>query len=148
MKQFFDWDEELGLAVCTLQVEGGKKFIGTAQCAVEDQDMKSMHTGMEIASMRASLNALIDERDNIWLPGLKALKEVFYCINRSGEYDKSHYEAKMLYRKIQEYEANLKYVRNAIKSLKANLTRYIDNKENYYIKLRKLRAGQNQLNNQ
>lgn len=135
----YDWDEELGIATCTIKVDGGKTFTGRSYCSDKDLDVKSEYTGCTIAYYRAILNSLLDERDNILLPGLKALKQLYYSINKSKNYNRYSYEAKMLYNQIQHYEDDLKFIRNYINDIKADLTRYINDKEYFAINLRKIR---------
>lgn len=142
----YNWDAENGVAKCVLVLEGNKKFSGYAFCAEEDKDMKSQITGCTIALFRAQLSAFIDERDNILKPGLRALKDLYYSINRSKEYNPKSYEAKMLYRKIRQKEEDIKFLNKFIKDKKAELTKYIDDKETFYQELRSFRKGQNQSN--
>lgn len=135
----YEWDEETGVALCTLRTRDGKTFVGTAYCAEEDEDVKSKFTGSIIAYNRALIKELIDERDNIIIPGLKALKELYYSINKSKKYNRYSYEAIMLYNKIQQYEDDLTYIRSNLKRIKAELSEYINGKQVFANSLRKIR---------
>lgn len=142
----YNWNEDSGVATCNIRI-GDKTFIGEAFCASEDRDVMSEFTGCTIALQRAQLKVLLDEKNNILIPGLKALKQLFYSINKSKKYDRYSYEATMLYNQIQHYEEDIKYLNQAIYQTKYNLKQYLSDKEKFHTNLRKVRQKEDTQNN-
>lgn len=138
----YSWDPDSGIATCTFRV-GDKSFVGEAKCAEADLDMMSEFTGCTIALQRAQLKILIDERDNIIQPGLKALKQLYYSINCSKKFNSDSYETTMLLNQIQHYEDDLAYIKNAIEFTRRRLKQYLQDKEQFHENLRKIRKKEN-----
>ena len=86
-KVIYNYNEDTGIAFCTIY-EYGLEFMGAALCHPDDKDMKSERTGCEIANRRAYIHLLCHERDNIIAPQLKALKQLYYSINKSKNFNK------------------------------------------------------------
>jgi hypothetical protein len=141
-KPEFYWNEEERVAKCWL-TDGTNKFLGIAACHPNDIDMMSEKVGCELAYHRAIIEALKHERDNMIKPSLKALKQVFYSINRSKKFNKKSYEAKMLWRQIQNWQTDLDTINYMIDTEKALIRDYIQKKEEFYQLLRTKRTGQN-----
>ena len=134
------WDEERGIASCIIYYNN-LEFKGTAFCHPEDKDMQSKLTGQTIAEWRAMRQYFRHMRDNELKPQLKALKQLYYAMNRSKEFDPKSYQSKMLYRHIQYIKMDLDTINNNIATLSQNLRDYIKNKDNVYQSLRKIKQA-------
>lgn len=139
----YDWYEETGQAVCTI-VDKGKIYQGFAWCKEEDRDMMSSKTGLTIAEYRAHIAQSKGIRDNEIKPGLAALKQAKYAINQSKYFNENSYEYRMLEQQIKNYEQDLIFIKNTIALQKANLNQYMQNKADFYNKIRKNRSERNQ----
>lgn len=142
----FNWDPESGVAICAL-TDGYNMFIGTAACAEEDIDMMSEKTGCQIALWRAEIKYYTHIRDNELKPALKALKHVYYTMNRSKHFNSKSYENIMLWRQIRQKENDLATINYMIADQKKQLKEYIDEKDKFYKRVRANRktdsVGQN-----
>lgn len=130
-KYDFYWDEGIGFAKCTLITQYGQ-FTGIAQCHPDDEDMMSEKVGCEIAYSRATINSLTHARDNVIKPSLKALKQLYYSMNRSKKYNKKSYESKMLWSQIRIWQTDLNTVNTMLAAEKQDLKIYIETKEKLY----------------
>lgn len=134
----FYWDEDSGIAQCELE-ENGKKFVGIAKCAKDDQDMKSHLTGEEIALHRAQIKYYTHIRDNEIIPQLNILKQFYYSINLSSKYNKNSYENKKLLKLIEAKKDELEIIRNMIYITKKDLHEYLEAKEKLFKLMRRNR---------
>lgn len=139
---YYEWDESLGAAYCVLTYNN-IKFKGEAICHPDDKDMQSKLTGQTIAEIRAMIKYLRHIRDNEIKPKLAALKQFYYSINRSKEYNKKSYESRMLYRQIRNYEKDLDAIKEEIARITNFMNEYITTKEAQYQLIRQHRKGQN-----
>lgn len=139
-KTQYTWDKDTQIAKCIINYNN-TQFIGIAQCHPDDNDMSNKLTGQTIAEFRAVIQVLKYKRDCEIVPQLKALKQLYYSINKSKYYNKKSYEARMLYRHINMLEEDLKAIREEIKSLKDSLKFYLDAKETYYQAVRRKRTA-------
>ena len=108
--------------------------------------MKSEKTGLTIAEYRARIAQSKGIRDNEIKPGLAALKQAKFAMNQSKKYfNADSYEYRMLEQQISNYEKDLIFINNMISLHKARLNEYMQNKAQFYDKIRKNRAkkGQN-----
>lgn len=80
-------------------------------------------------------------RDNELKPQFKALKQLYYAMNRSKEFDPKSYQSKMLYRHIQNIKMDLNTINNNIAMLSQNLRDYIKDKDEVYQSLRKIKQA-------
>lgn len=131
---YFAFDKESGTATCILY-DNDKTYCGAALCHPDDRDMMSKRTGLEIAYRRAEIQALRGFRDEIKIE-LRALKQLYYSINRSKYYNSKNYEARMLNRHIAMTESDLEVVKETIKNKNKELRDYITDKDNFYKKVR------------
>lgn len=138
----FSFDEESGKTICKM-IEGDNIFYGGAYCHPEDSDFKAKMTGEHIAAMRARIKKLKHELNNVLKPGLAALNQLYFSINRSKRYQKSSYEAKAIRRQIKIKEAEINLLKDIIKDQQDELKNYIDNKEKLYQRTRKIRDKEN-----
>jgi hypothetical protein len=141
------WDEETGVAGCILTDSNDKTYTGTAFCAEEDQDMKSEKTGCTIAAYRAEIDYYKSMRDNEIKPGLKALRQLYYSINTSKNFDEKSYCARMLKRQIRQYETDLAVVNDLLASAKQDLKTFLADKEKAYSSFRRMRKNKAQADN-
>ena len=140
MKYEYDWSPEFGWATCTIY-DHDNKFYGAAKCHPDDEDMKNRLAGQNIAEGRASIKYLQHYRDNELRPQLKILKQLYYSMNRSKQFDRKSYEARMLFRQISRLTTEIEEVNSDIKTIKAMVSAYIDQKDMEYKKIRAHRAA-------
>ena len=137
----FGWDPQNGFATCILS-DGKNTFVGQAECAEEDMDMISEKTGCTIALMRAEIEYYIHVRDNEILPALKALKQLYYSMNRSKHFNEFSYENKMLRRQIHQKETDLAVIKQMLNDEKQELKTMIEEKDYFYKRVRANRSAQ------
>lgn len=135
---YYDWNKEEGIATCVL-FDGRNPFIGIAKCHPDDADFQSEKTGMIIAESRAEIKALQHYKNNILQPGLDALNQLYHSINKSKNYNKKSYEAKMLYRQIRMKEKDIELIKEVLKQRKQYLKEFIDDKDAFYKSVKKNR---------
>ena len=143
IKPIFHYDKETGCSTCVIETKYGK-FNGTACCHPDDMDMASEKVGCEIAYSRAAVNSLKYERDNIIKPSLKALKQLYYSMNRSKRFNPKSYEYKMLKRQIECWEFDLAMISDMIDTETTWIRDYINTKEALY---QNIRANRNNRQN-
>ena len=134
----FKWDPDTGTATCIL-TDGHNIFVGIATCSPEDQDMMNEKTGCHIAQFRAEIDYLIHIRDNELKPKLAALKQLYFSINKSSHFNEKSYETKMLRRQIYLINSDLNAVKEELTQVKEDLKFYLQEKENFYKKVRENR---------
>ena len=143
IKPIFHYDKETGCSTCIIETKYGK-FSGTACCHPDDMDMASEKVGCEIAYSRAAIDSLKYERDNVIKPSLKALKQLYYSMNRSKKFNPKSYEYKMLKRQIECWEFDLAVINDMIDTERTWIRDYINTKEALYQNIRANRnSGQN-----
>lgn len=143
IKPIFHYDKETGCSTCIIETKYGK-FSGTACCHPDDMDMASEKVGCEIAYSRAAIDSLKYERDNVIKPSLKALKQLYYSMNRSKKFNPKSYEYKMLKRQIECWEFDLAVINDMINTERTWIRDYINTKEALYQNIRANRnSGQN-----
>ena len=130
-KVIYSFDDKTGVSYCSI-FEYGLEFTGIAVCHPDDRDMLSERTGCEIANRRAYIHLLCHERDNIIAPQLKALKQLYYSINKSKNFNKKGYAEKALYRHVRMLEYDLTAIKEEIATEKQSLKDYISGKEKFY----------------
>ena len=142
-RPIFHYDKETGCSTCIIETKYGK-FSGTACCHPDDMDMASEKVGCEIAYSRAAIDSLKYERDNVIKPSLKALKQLYYSMNRSKKFNPKSYEYKMLKRQIECWEFDLAVINDMINTERTWIRDYINTKEALYQNIRTNRnSGQN-----
>lgn len=134
MKKLYNWDAEKGIATCEIIVNN-QIFHGEAHCHAEDRDYGNELTGCMIAETRSVIKYLAYVRHERTI-ALKAFKHLYKCLSTSKHFNKKSYEAKMLYRQIKIYQAEIDELKLQINSLKDNLKEYIDFKDSLYRKFR------------
>lgn len=134
----YEYDKEGGVTTCILTY-GQNIFLGIAQCHEDDKDMQNEYTGCCIALSRAKIEYFAHVRDHEIKPGLAALNQVYYTINRSKQFNPKSYEHIMLQRQIQQKENDLAVIKAMLTTEKQNLREFLEMKENFYKKIRKNR---------
>lgn len=132
----FTWDEDKGIATCVLQDGDNNYFIGMAQCCDADKDMQSEKTGCNLALRRAEIKYYIHIRDNEIKPVLKTLQHLYSNMSTSKHFNPKGYEAKMLYRKIQQFKNDLDMINEILADAKQELKTTIEKKEQFYQRVR------------
>jgi len=117
-KESYNWNEETGKAIVKVEDNMGHTFIGVAQCHPDDMDIKSKNLGLELADIRARLNAIRHIRDNEIKPALKMLKHLQSTMEKSKRYNPKSYEARMLRRQIHMHQSDLLNIKNLISDYK------------------------------
>jgi len=97
--------------------------------------MMSEKTGCEIAYHRAVIHALEDHLVEL-KSELSGLNKYFYTINQSKYYEPESYMAQMLFRQIQQRNDDIRITKNMISKEKTNLKQYMENKAEFYKKIR------------
>ena len=111
------WNEETGQATFTIDYKNNK-FVGAATCCDEDKDYKSEIFGCSLAENRATRKYFAFIRDCEILPELKALKQLYYSMKHSSQFNPKSYEARMLYRQVKQREEDLKIIKFSIQDLR------------------------------
>lgn len=135
------WDAETGVATCTLTYQGAK-FIGKAQCHVQDRDFCSEKTGLSIAEKRAMLK-LCKRLKNDTRIRYEALERLYKILSNNGKIDPDSYEVNIVYHEMLNFKTEYILYKEAIKSLYQELNEFISNKATIYSILRKNRAKAN-----
>ena len=138
----FFFDEDKGITTCTYRTEN-REFIGKAYCHPDDFDFKAKITGESISERRAKIKYLKHELNCNLRPGLAALKQLYFSVDRSKFYNKTDYLAKALTRQIKIKESEIELLKDIIKDKEDSLKNYIDEKEKLYQRLRKMRDKEN-----
>ena len=134
-----EWEEDIGLASCTLTDTYDRKYIGTSICHPDDLDMMNEKTGCEIAHRRAEIMMLKGYVKNELKPRLRALKQLYYSMNRSQYFNEKSYENKMLQSQIRVIKNELDTTNEIIAELEYDLSRYLNEKDEFYKKVRRHR---------
>lgn len=92
---YFEWDEQNHQALCIIEDNKGRLFIGTATCHEDDIDMVSCRTGEEIAYRRAKIENLKTIKADLKLQ-ISALNQLYYSMNTSKKFNSKSYENRML----------------------------------------------------
>lgn len=129
---------EDGHAVCEVVDNMGRIIKGEAWCAEEDKDFESILMGSTIAEMRAQIEAAKTYRNDLKIK-LSALKQLYYSMNQSKQFNPKSYENKMLHRQIRLIEADLEIAIHQLAVLKLDLYEYINDKDQLHQRLRKKR---------
>ena len=95
-KPIYRWNDEMGIATCTLVDNiNNKTYTGKAVCHPDDRDFMTDKAGLTIASSRATIKALQSYKNDELRPGLKALNQLYYSIKHSKNFKANSYEARV-----------------------------------------------------
>ena len=139
MKPRFEWDEEKGIATCTIYYKN-KKYTGSATCHELDNDMKSEKAGTQLAIWRAEIDYYKHIKNDEILPSIRALKHLYSTMVQSKQFNENSYENKRLWKQIRSYEADLTVINHELAVLKENIKDYIQEKDKFYKQIRKHRS--------
>ncbi len=140
-KPEFTWNEETGVATCTI-FDANVSYVGVSYCHPTDRDMMSPKTGQNLAYMRAQVKALQAHKNNEIKPALNALKQLYYSMKHCGKFNPESYENKMLQRQIAMQEDDLKITKDMIHNIQLEMKHMIDEKDDFYKKVRANRKGE------
>ena len=132
-----EFNEETRTTYCYITDEKNRLFVGMATCHEDDIDMMSWRTGEEIAFRRAKIHYLQTVRDADLKPALAALKQLYYSMAHSSQFNSKSYENKMLQRQIRFFELDLATNKEMLAYERKNLKDYINGKEKIYKRIRK-----------
>ena len=138
-KTKIEWFGETGVAFCTITDSYNRTYHAEALCHPNDQDMMSEKTGCEIANRRAEIMVLKGYVKNELKPRLRALKQLYYSMNRSKYFNEKSYENKMLQSQIRVIKNELDTTNEIIAELEYDLSRYLNEKDEFYKKIRRHR---------
>ena len=142
----YTWIEETGEATYTIYYNN-LTFTGRATCHPDDEDMKSQMLGLRIAETRALLAYMRHIRDNELRPQIASLKQLYYSMKHSKQYNPKSYEAKMLYRQIDSLEEDLHNLRIEINTIRFRHLQYMREKEELHQVLREKRKAKSDQTN-
>ena len=139
------YDPDSGIAQVILTDCHGRLYSGIAICAEQDNDMKAEYTGYTIAEKRAWISFYKGWLRNEIKPQLRALRQLYFSMNRSKSYNDGHYEAYMLRRMIFRLEQQWTDLEGDISRMQLDLRNYIDNKDKLYKAIRAKRIQENEI---
>ena len=121
------FDEDTGYACYLYRASNGKVYRGEALCHTDDKEFMSKLTGLHIAKMRCMIEYAKDEKIRIY-GKLQGIKQIYYSIIQSKNFNRDNYESKMIYRQMKLIEEEYKDICNSITELKNGLKTYLDSK--------------------
>lgn len=121
------FDENTGHACYLYRASNGKVYRGEAICHTDDKEFMSKLTGLHIAKMRCMIGYAKDEKIRIY-GKLQGIKQIYYSIIQSKNFNRDNYESKMIYRQMKLIEEEYKDICNSITELKNGLKTYLDSK--------------------
>ena len=139
-KMNFSWDPKTGSSLCIIQTKH-KTYYGYALCSIEDRDMMNEKTGCFIAEKRAMIKMLRDERDELKIE-FKALKKYLSSMIYSKYFDTTSYPIRRLQRQMQDLLKQIDETKKSLKEEENSLTQYIQQKTEFYKKIRANRKAQ------
>lgn len=139
MEPIYKWHEEIGVAECTIyDPETNKPVTGVARCGPEDVDMKSEKTGCEIAYRRALIKLLKEKQSRTKLIR-NAYKDLLVTYEKRPGYNKEDPLVRIARKRYYNTLEDIRTLESAIVNFKADLKSFIDEKDKFYVRLRKLR---------
>ena len=126
----YDWDEETGIATCTI-TKGSVSYTGIAICHENDKDMKNEKTGCTIATIRAEIACYVAERN-----ALAAQSQVLSELILSNKAHKKDRVFRTIVKKDKDIASKLEQTRIRISILRNDLHELIQKKEALYQKIR------------
>lgn len=121
------FDEDTGHACYLYRASNGKVYWGEAMCHPDDEEFMSKFTGIHIAKMRCMIEYAKDEKTRIY-GKLQGIKQIYYSIIQSKNFNRDNYESKMIYRQMKLIEEEYKDICDSITELKNGLKAYLDSK--------------------
>ena len=134
MKPQFYFNPEDGSSLCVITTKNST-YVGTAQCLDSDRDMMSEKTGCEIAYHRAIIHSLQDHLADL-KSELMGLHKYYYSVNQSKYFDEHSYMANMLKSQIEQHNDDILTTKALIHKEKDYLKTYLQNKADFYQKIR------------
>lgn len=139
----FEEDCDNRLTCCYIVDEQDRIAVGAAMCHEDDLDMISARTGQELSYRRAHMDYLRIKRDQDLKPRLAALKQLYYSMKHSKQFNPKSYENRMLQRQIRIIEFDLTTIKEILAHERQSLKEYIAGKDKIHNRLRARNAGQN-----
>ena len=121
------FDEDTGHACYLYRASNGKVYCGEALCHPDDKEFMSRLTGLHIAKMRCMIEYAKDEKIRIY-GKLQGIKQIYYNIIQSKNFNRDNYESKMIYRQMKFIEREYIDICDSIAELKNGLKVYLDSK--------------------
>ena len=121
------FDEDTGYACYLYRASNGKVYCGEALCHKDDKEFMSKLTGLHIAKMRCMTEYAKDEKIRIY-GKLQGIKQIYYSIIQSKNFNRDNYESKMIYKQMKLIEKEYRDICDSITELKNGLKTYLDSK--------------------
>lgn len=112
--------------------------VGEAKCMPQDMDMMSEKTGGDIALYKATIKILRNKRKRT-RQEYRVLKNLLKTYKNRPNFDASDPYVRILKRKIYSYSQDIEYLNNCENNCREELRKYIDEKDNFYQKIRAMR---------
>lgn len=133
MKTNFSYDQETKTTICKIQIHD-RVYFGTTKCHIEDADMESPKIGEEIAYQRAVIRLLKDSK-KFYLAQRKTLMDFKASLGNC----KSNAITHKLDTEINTLTSECSEIDNAVENIQLQIKDYIDQKQKFQDKVRKLR---------
>lgn len=137
----YTWDQETGIATCRYIDKFNREFTGTAVCHPEDEDIKSWRSGYTIAEYRTRI-ALAKAKNNDAKIAYEAVRQIYYSIKHSKNYNDDSYEAKMIKHQLKLRQEEVAQTKSDYKLLKADFRLYMRKKDELNQKYREQKDSQ------
>lgn len=137
-----NYNPETGVATVTL-VWQGQEFIGKAFCHPDDKDMVNELTGLSIAEGRATIKLLKHYRKNVVKPQIAILEQLWATMEQGKYFDKKSPYVRLVRRQIASLKNTEANLRCDIENIRKSIYDYINDKEEFYKKIRSKREAEN-----
>ena len=128
----FTWDEETGIATCTLlNPDSGKYVTGVAKCHPDDRDMMNKITGQNIAFHRALLRLYKEKRSSLRVEK-KALQNLYNTFMIMPDFDKDNRYIRVTRHKLYSLEEDINTYCRLINDTWLYLQDYMVTKDKFY----------------
>lgn len=124
---------------CTISDDKGNTFIGKAKCHLQDQEFESEKVGYMIASHRAIIKALKFRINNHLRPTLKVFNSLLDSMKQSKHFNKKSYEAKRIFRTINNLELEIQALKEMIREIEEELKHFLEEKDKFRTRIKALR---------
>ena len=104
----------------------------------QDMDMMSEKTGGDIALYKATIKILRNKRKRT-RQEYRVLKNLLKTYKNRPNFDANDPYVRILKRKIYSYGQDIEYLNNCENNCREELRKYIDEKDNFYQKIRAMR---------
>lgn len=140
MKIDYTWYSDTHTAVCAI-TEKGQEWLGIAYCHPDDLDFGNERTGLIIAEYRARIDYNKEKRRNL-RQQYTALERLYRQVINGANYSPKSRENRILWSELRRLKNELTAVNYDLSQLRKNLKTFIDEKEEFYNKIRSKRKDE------